>query len=129
MLSAGVVEAWSALTRDANPLHTDAAYAAGTRFGGAIVQGHLLAALAINAAQREHAGDQLSVDCTFQAPVPVGSTVDILVKRTDGGDVSARLRCDGNDVVRVEIGVETTEARSEGIDESTDQNERAEHDD
>ena len=38
------IERWARLSNDLNPLHCDPGYAAGTRFGGTILHGHMTVA-------------------------------------------------------------------------------------
>lgn len=74
LCDATTVAAWSKLTLDHNPLHVDEEYAATTSFGRTIVQGHLLAALAVDQAVRQGPGVR-RVSVRFISPTPVGSTV------------------------------------------------------
>ena len=70
---------WARVTEDDNPLHLDAEFAAGTRFGRPIVHGSLLFALVADAIQEADeestsaGGGELRI--RFKAPVPVGSEV------------------------------------------------------
>lgn len=85
-LDAARVAEWSAFTGDANPLHTDAIFAARTRFGAPIVQGHFIASLALDAVHECIGRDAVGpVSTRFRAPVPVDATIEI------HWDASARL--------------------------------------
>ena len=101
-----VVESWADLAHDRNPLHLDPAFAAKTRFGRPIVHGHLMAAVVVDEIEavlgrRLTAGG--SVSLSFRAPVPVGSTLEVLT--TAGGDAppGARATVDGGDVLQIRI--------------------------
>lgn len=94
---AATVAAWSGLTLDHNPLHVDADYAETSPFGRIIVQGHLLAALAVDEVVRE-SPEVRRIAIRFAAPVAVGSSVRIraeddgeVVVVADPGGVSARV--------------------------------------
>jgi 3-hydroxybutyryl-CoA dehydratase len=101
-----VVEAWAELAHDRNPLHLDPQFAASTPFGVPIAQGHLLAAVVANEVEAA-VGERLtaggSVSVAFRAPVPVGSTVEVLT--LGGGEAAAWSRASvaGSDVLRIEI--------------------------
>lgn len=80
-LDAQTVARWGSFTADANPLHTDAAFAATTEFGVPIVHGHLVASLALDALHDVLADDGArfaGAAVRFRAPVPVGTTVELL---------------------------------------------------
>ena len=100
-----VVAAWAELAHDHNPLHLDAGFAATTRFGVPIVHGHLLAAVVADEAETAW-GDRLRdggrVSVRFRAPVPVGSTIEIVTSEEDGSP-SARASVDGSDVLQIGI--------------------------
>ena len=75
-LSAADVEAFAAASGDTNRLHLDGAYAAGTRFGGRIAHGTLVAGV-VSAALARLPGliIYLSQDVSYLGPVPVGERV------------------------------------------------------
>lgn len=84
------IERFTALTGDRNPLHYDAALAAGTRFGGIVVQGGITTGL-LNAVVAEDLPGPGSVflhtDWSYRAPVRPGdtitATVEVLEQRAD----------------------------------------------
>lgn len=76
-LDAAAVGRWADVIDDHNPLHLDPEYAATTRFGTPVVHGSLLFALVCDAVQEAGAGDDVRV--RFHAPVPVGSSVDVVI--------------------------------------------------
>jgi len=72
------VETFAALTGDNNPLHFDAAFAAGTKFGRLVVQGGLTTGLlhALVATDLPGPGTVfLSQNWKFTAPVYIGDTI------------------------------------------------------
>jgi len=82
-ITAEDVRFFADVTGDDNPLHVDAEYAAGTRFGGPIVHGVFLSSLISKVLGRDFPGPgsiAVSINCKFLRPVPVGSTVDVEVK-------------------------------------------------
>ncbi len=77
-LTAEHVKAYAALSGDYNPLHFDAAFAAGTRFGRLVVQGGLTTGLlhALVATDLPGPGTVfLSQNWRFTAPVYIGDTI------------------------------------------------------
>ena len=77
-LTAGHVNTFAELTGDYNPLHFDAAFAAGTRFGRLVVQGGLTTGLlhALVAMDLPGPGTVfLSQNWKFTAPVYIGDTI------------------------------------------------------
>jgi acyl dehydratase len=80
---------YGALTRDSNPIHTDAAFAAGTAFGRCIAHGTLsLNALwlSIEASFAPEDAARADLDIRFTAPVYPGETVEGGgARREDGG--------------------------------------------
>jgi acyl dehydratase len=84
------IELFTELTGDRNPLHYDEDFAAGTRFGGLVVQGGVTSGL-LNAVVAEDLPGPgsvfLHVDWSFRAPVRPGDTitaeVEVLEVRTD----------------------------------------------
>jgi acyl dehydratase len=72
------IERFTAISGDRNPLHYDAARAAGTRLGGLVVQGGVITAI-LNAVVAEELPGPGSVflrtDWSFRAPVRPGDTI------------------------------------------------------
>ena len=82
-LTAAHVQTFAELTGDYNPLHFDAAFAAGTRFGRLVVQGGLTTGLlhALVATHLPGPGTVfLSQNWKFTAPVFIGDTITGLVE-------------------------------------------------
>ncbi len=77
-VEAADIERFTALSGDRNPLHYDAELAAGTVFGGIIVQGGVTSAI-LNAVVAEDLPGPgsvfLHVDWSFRAPVSPGQTI------------------------------------------------------
>jgi acyl dehydratase len=76
------VEAFAALTGDANPVHLDAEYAAGTRFGQRIAHGMLAASLFSTIFGTIEPGPgalYLGQDLKFKAPVVPGDQITATV--------------------------------------------------
>ena len=84
------IERFTAITGDRNPLHYDAVAAAGTRFGGIVVQGGITSGL-LNAVVAEDLPGPGSVflhtDWSYRAPVRPGDTitgtVEVVARRHD----------------------------------------------
>jgi acyl dehydratase len=77
-LTAEHVEKYAEITGDYNPLHFDAAFAAGTKFGKLVVQGGLTTGIlnALVAMDMPGPGTVfLSHDFKFTAPVFIGDTI------------------------------------------------------
>lgn len=77
------VDAYGQLTGDYNPLHFDAEFAAGTRFGRLVVQGGITTGLvhALVAMDLPGPGSVfLSQDWKFSAPVFIGDTITATVE-------------------------------------------------
>ena len=116
-LTADDVETYARLTGDRNPLHFDAAFAAGTRAGRLIVHGGLTAGLfnALVAMELPGPGSVfLHQEWDYPAPAFVGDTVtaeaEVIEARAD--KPITRLRCvarrtDGTEVLRGECVVYT----------------------
>ena len=82
-LSAADVQTFAALTGDDNPLHVDATFAAGTRFGKPIVHGVLLLGIISKVLGRDfpgHGSIAVALSCRFLRPVPVDSEITVEVK-------------------------------------------------
>ena len=80
------IERFTAITGDRNPLHYDAVAAAGTRFGGIVVQGGITSGL-LNAVVAEDLPGPGSVflhtDWSYRAPVRPGDTITATVEVTE----------------------------------------------
>jgi acyl dehydratase len=84
------IERFTAISGDRNPIHYDPAIAAGTVFGGIVVQGGVITAILNAVVAEELPGPGtvfLHTDWSFRAPVHPGDvitgTVEILEVRTD----------------------------------------------
>jgi acyl dehydratase len=132
---------FSGLTGDCNPIHTDAEFAAGTRYGQRIVHGLFGVSVCIGLMSRTgifegSAVALLGVDeWRFRAPIFIGDTVrcriHILGKRlTSSGETGVvqrrfELLNQRGDIVQdgrmdVMVYVSAPEASAAGVDESTD---------
>jgi len=106
---------FAALSDDSNPIHTDAAFAAGTPFGERIAHG--LLGLAMSGGMLSRAGVIegtalfLGVEWRFKAPIRIGDTIYSVI-RVD----STRLLEDGERGI-VEFGFEITTADGEVVQE------------
>jgi acyl dehydratase len=73
------IRAFAAAAGDENPLHHDAAYAAGTRFGGLIASGThhgaLMMGLVATELTRHGSGVGLEFSLSFRKPVHAGATM------------------------------------------------------
>ena len=88
------IERFALASGDTNPLHLDAASAAGTRFGGRIAHGGLIAGI-ISAALARLPGTvvYLEQDLTFRSPVRIGETVTAELEVVDDlSEAKYRLR-------------------------------------
>ena len=77
-VTAGMVKKFAEITGDYNPLHFDAEFAAGTKFGGLVVQGGLTTGVlhALVAMDLPGPGTVfLSQNWRFTAPVFIGDTI------------------------------------------------------
>lgn len=82
-LSAKDVRLFAELTGDDNPIHVDATYAAGTRFGKPIVHGVLLLGIISKVLGRDfpgHGSIAVALSCRFLRPVPVDSEITVEVR-------------------------------------------------
>jgi 3-hydroxybutyryl-CoA dehydratase len=82
-ITAEDVQAFADLTGDDNPLHIDAEFAAGTRFGKPVVHGVLLLGIISKVLGRDFPGPgsiAVAISAKFLRPVPVGSTITVEVK-------------------------------------------------
>jgi acyl dehydratase len=78
-----MIRAFAALTGDANPVHLDDAYAAGTRFGRRIAHGMIAAGLISATLANDLPGPgtlYLSQTLQFKAPVYPGDTITTTVE-------------------------------------------------
>jgi acyl dehydratase len=102
------IELFTEITGDRNPLHYDADAAAGTRFGGLIVQGGVTSGL-LNAVVAEDLPGPgsvfLEVNWRFLAPVRAGdeitAEVEVLEARTDKPITKLRTTIRNGDGVTV----------------------------
>ncbi len=79
------VRGFAQVSGDTNPIHLDAAYAAGTPFGQRIVHGMLTASLISAALANDLPGEgtvYLSQTLQFKAPVFIGDTITATVEVT-----------------------------------------------
>jgi len=82
-ITAEDVRTFADVTGDDNPIHVDAEYAAGTRFGKPIVHGVLLLGIVSKVLGRDFPGPgsiAVSISAKFLRPVPVGSEISVEVK-------------------------------------------------
>jgi acyl dehydratase len=85
-VTAADIEAFTAISGDRNPLHYDAAAAAGSRFGEIIVQGGITTAILNAVVAEELPGPGtvfLEVGWRFTAPVRPGDTITGTVEVTE----------------------------------------------
>lgn len=88
------VEAFAALSSDVNPVHLDEAYAKGTRFGGRIIHGMLVASLISAVLGTKLPGPgaiYLSQQLAFRAPARPGVALTARVRVSEWDDVKGRL--------------------------------------
>ncbi len=81
-ITAEMVEAYSDLVGDRNPVHLDETYAATTRFGRRIAHGMLVAGLISNVLGNDLPGPgslYLGQTLQFKAPVYLGDTITVRV--------------------------------------------------
>lgn len=100
------VRGWAQLTQDGNPLHLDPDFAATTRFGVPITHGHLLACVALDAAQQRNGvrlieGGRISV--RFRAPVPVGAKFRLEHRGVTGGQEEIHGHCRDTDALQMHV--------------------------
>ena len=99
-----MVRAFAALTGDANPVHLDDAYAAGTRFGRRIAHGMIAAGLISATLANDLPGPgtvYLSQTLQFKAPVypdeTITATVEVKSVRPDKPIVTLSTVCTNQD--------------------------------
>jgi len=88
------VAAYARISGDENPIHLDETYAQGTRFGGRIVHGMLIAGLISAVLGNKLPGPgaiYLSQILRFTAPVRVGETVTVRVRVTEWDEIRGRI--------------------------------------
>jgi 3-hydroxybutyryl-CoA dehydratase len=108
MISDDMIRAFADLTGDANPVHLDDAYAAGTRFGRRIAHGMIAAGLISATLANDLPGPgtiYLSQTLQFKAPVYPGDTITTTVEvksaRPDKPIVTLVTSCKNQDDVVV----------------------------
>lgn len=107
-VSAEDIDLFTELTGDRNPIHYDEALAAGTRFGGIVVQGGVTSGL-LNAVVAEDLPGPgsvfLNVNWNFRAPVRPGdtitATVEVIGSRSDKPITELACRITNQDDVTV----------------------------
>lgn len=85
-ITAADIQQYAVLTRDGNPIHTDDAFAKGTRFGEPIAQGMLSASVISACIGSRLPGPgtiYLSQELRFLKPVKVGNTVTARIEVTE----------------------------------------------
>jgi 3-hydroxybutyryl-CoA dehydratase len=99
-IGAAEVEAFAALSGDANPLHVDEAYAAKSRFGKRIAHGTIAIAMISAVLGNRYPGPgtiYVRQDVVFKRPVFLGDTVTAVVEaiayRADRGLLTLRTSC------------------------------------
>src|SRR5512140_717350 len=110
LISNDMIHAFASLTGDANPVHLDDTYAAGTRFGRRIAHGMIAAGLISATLANDLPGPgtiYLSQTLQFKAPVYPGDTITTTVEvksaRPDKPIVTLTTSCKNqNDVVVLE---------------------------
>jgi len=93
-ISEADVAAYARISGDENPIHLDETYAQGTRFGGRIVHGMLIAGLISAVLGNKLPGPgaiYLSQILRFTAPVRVGETVTVRVRVTEWDEIRGRI--------------------------------------
>lgn len=115
-ITAADIESFARVTGDTNPLHTDAAYAARTRFQQPIAHG-MLGAGVISAAIGAHLAPGKAViylgqTLQFRAPVAPGDTITANVEVTEVDTERGRITLnttvsnqDGTEVIRGEANI------------------------
>ena len=108
IISDEMIRSFADLTGDANPVHLDDAYAAGTRFGRRIAHGMIAAGLISAALANDLPGPgtiYLSQTLQFKAPVYPGdtltTTVEVKSARPDKPIVTLATSCKNQDDVVV----------------------------
>ena len=108
------IRAFARISGDENPIHLDNDYAQGTRFGGRIAHGMLVAGMisAVLGTQLPGPGAiYLSQELRFRAPVYPGNTVTARVKVAEWDATRGRVRLLTEVVNREGVIVITGEAR------------------
>ena len=103
-ISDDMIRAFAEVTGDANPVHLDEAYAAGTRFGRRIAHGMIAAGLISATLANDLPGSgtvYLSQSLQFNSPVYPGdtitATVEVLTVRSDKPIVTLATVCTNQD--------------------------------
>jgi 3-hydroxybutyryl-CoA dehydratase len=108
------VRAFAALTGDANPVHLDESYAAGTMFGGRIAHGMHVAGLISAVLGMRLPGPgavYLEQSLRFRRPVRIGDTVTARVEVLDVIPERRRVRLQGLERRAREVGSEASRQR------------------
>jgi 3-hydroxybutyryl-CoA dehydratase len=108
-ISAADIDAFAAVTGDANPIHLDEAYAAGTRFGGRIAHGMLAAGFISAVLGTELPGPgaiYLSQTLRFRRPVRIGDELVARAQVTAIDEARARVTLATTCTVAGEVVVE-----------------------
>lgn len=92
------IDAYALAGGDGNPLHTDAAFAANTQFGGTIAHGMLVLAYVSEMLTAAFGGDWLAggrLKVRFRAPARPGDTLTSSGKitRVEGGEILCAVEC------------------------------------
>lgn len=90
-----LTRAYAELSKDFNPLHLDADFAARTPFSEVIVHGSHTLAMVVDCLERNSAGRALqATEVRFVAPVPVGTKIVLHVIPDPGNAEQVRVRVD-----------------------------------
>ena len=109
LVEQGDISAYAEASGDFNPIHIDEEFARGTRFGGTIAHGMMIAAMLSELMAAEFASDwtntgQLKI--RFRSPVKPGDTV------TAHGEVSRVREVAGGTRITCSVGIRTDKGES-----------------
>lgn len=109
LVEQGDISAYAEASGDFNPIHIDEEFARGTRFGGTIAHGMMIAAMLSELMAAEFASDwttagQLKI--RFRAPVKPGDAV------TAHGEVSRVREVEGGTRITCSVGIRTGNGES-----------------